>query len=80
MLTAALAHQGGWDEILLVAAPLLILVAIMRVAKKRADRLIPLVEPGAEPSSEPDGEPAAPIADDGVVDVNPDVPPTRPAP
>ena len=30
-----LAHQGGWDEILLVAGPILIIVGLLRLAKKR---------------------------------------------
>ena len=33
-----LAHQGGWDEILLVLGPILIIVGLLRLAKKRVDR------------------------------------------
>jgi len=33
-----LAHQGGWDEILLVAGPILIIVGLLRLAKKRVDQ------------------------------------------
>jgi hypothetical protein len=33
-----LAHQGGWDEILLVAGPILVIVGLLRLAKKRVDR------------------------------------------
>ncbi len=32
------AHQGGWDEMLLVAVPVGIIVALLRVANRRADR------------------------------------------
>ena len=32
-----LAHQGGWDEILLVGAPLLILAGLLYLANKRAN-------------------------------------------
>jgi hypothetical protein len=32
------AHQGGWDEFLLVIGPLLIIAWLVTVAKKRADR------------------------------------------
>jgi hypothetical protein len=32
------AHQGGWDEFLLVVGPLLIIAWLVSVAKKRADR------------------------------------------
>ncbi len=35
---AVLAHQGGWDEILMVAAPILIILGVLRVVKKRVDR------------------------------------------
>jgi hypothetical protein len=33
------AHQGGWDEFLLVIGPLLIIAWLVSVAKKRADRV-----------------------------------------
>lgn len=33
-----LAHQGGWDEILLVAAPLALLAALLFLANRRASR------------------------------------------
>jgi len=39
MFNYLLAHQGGWDEILLVAGPMLLLAGLLRVANKRADRL-----------------------------------------
>jgi len=32
-----LAHQGGWDEALLVVVPLVIFAALLRVAKRRAE-------------------------------------------
>ncbi len=31
-----LAHQGGWDEVVLVILPLVVLVALLRMAKRRA--------------------------------------------
>lgn len=34
-----LAHQGGWDEILLVVGPIALLAGLLRLANKRADRL-----------------------------------------
>lgn len=37
--TAVLAHQGGWDEVLLVLTPIAIFVGLLRVANKRADHL-----------------------------------------
>lgn len=33
-----LAHQGGWDEILLVAGPILVIVVLLAVVKRRVDR------------------------------------------
>ncbi len=32
-----LAHQGGWDEILIVAAPLLLIASLLYVANRRVD-------------------------------------------
>jgi hypothetical protein len=34
-----LAHQGGWDEILLVVGPMLVIVLLLRLAKHRVERL-----------------------------------------
>jgi hypothetical protein len=48
-----LAHQGGWDEILMVLGPILVIVLLLRLAKKRADRAAP-----GEPATPPDdGDP-----------------------
>lgn len=33
-----LAHQGGWDEMLLVAVPILVMVLLLRMANRRASR------------------------------------------
>ena len=33
-----LAHQGGWDEVLLVLGPILIIVGLLRLAKNRVER------------------------------------------
>ncbi|MCE9622905.1 MAG: hypothetical protein K8R99_11220 [Actinomycetia bacterium] len=35
---ALLAHQGGWDEILLVLGPILIIAGLLRLAKNRVER------------------------------------------
>ncbi len=32
------AHQGGWDEMLMVLGPILAIVLLLRLAKKRAER------------------------------------------
>ncbi|MET0325711.1 MAG: hypothetical protein ABW219_10845 [Ilumatobacteraceae bacterium] len=36
--TALLAHQGGWDEILLVAGPILVVVGLLALARRRVTR------------------------------------------
>ena len=33
-----LAHQGGWDEILMVAVPVLVFGVLLRAANRRAQR------------------------------------------
>lgn len=35
-----LAHQGGWDEILLVAGPIVVIVLVLWQATRRADRQV----------------------------------------
>jgi hypothetical protein len=39
---AILAHQGGWDEILLVAGPIAVIVGLLAIVKKRLDRSVAL--------------------------------------
>jgi hypothetical protein len=34
-----LAHQGGWDEMLMVLVPIAVLVGLLALARRRADRL-----------------------------------------
>ena len=34
-----LAHQGGWDEALFVVIPALIIVGLLWLARRRADRI-----------------------------------------
>jgi len=34
-----LAHQGGWDEILFVLAPLVVFAGLLVLARRRADQL-----------------------------------------
>jgi len=33
-----LAHQGGWDEMLLVAVPIVLIAGLLSLAKRRVDR------------------------------------------
>ena len=35
-----LAHQGGWDEVLLIGGPILIIMALLRLAKRRLDNVV----------------------------------------
>lgn len=39
-MIALIAHQGGWDEILLVAGPIAVVVGLLVIVKKRLDRSI----------------------------------------
>lgn len=43
-----LAHQGGWDEILLVLAPLGIFALLLVAANRRAGALRALAEPASD--------------------------------
>ena len=43
------AHQGGWDEFLLVIGPLLVIAWLVSVAKKRANRVPDSTEPIEQP-------------------------------
>ncbi len=36
-LAMLLAHQGGWDEILLIGGPIVAIVGLLIVAKRRVD-------------------------------------------
>ena len=40
-----LAHQGGWDEVLLVLAPVALFAFLLYVANRRAAQLVDLEEP-----------------------------------
>lgn len=39
MQIALIAHQGGWDEILFAAGPIVLIVGLLWLANKRAKRL-----------------------------------------
>ncbi len=53
-MIAILAHQGGWDEMLMVAAPILVIVGLLRLARRRAERsaLDPAPEAEVTPTTE----------------------------
>jgi hypothetical protein len=46
-----IAHQGGWDEILLVLGPIAVIVWLLMLARKRVE--------AAEAKHAPKGDPAA---------------------
>ncbi len=37
--SVVLAHQGGWDEMLLVVGPMVVIVALLRLAKRRVEQV-----------------------------------------
>jgi hypothetical protein len=43
-----LAHQGGWDETLLIIGPMFVVVLLLRLAKRRVERQAPVYEPPPE--------------------------------
>jgi hypothetical protein len=49
-VTALLAHQGGWDEILLILGPILVVVGLLRLLNKRVERNTPAA-PGSDEST-----------------------------
>jgi hypothetical protein len=48
-IIAILAHQGGWDEILLVAGPIAVIVGLLAIVKKRLDRSVALRNSQVDP-------------------------------
>jgi hypothetical protein len=43
-----LAHQGGWDEILLIAGPIVVIVGLLWLAKRRVDHAASIHGPGRD--------------------------------
>ena len=63
MVMSLFAHQGGWDEILMVLAPIGLLALVLRMAQRRAVRLgetpptvVSLTDPTDGESSLPPGD------------------------
>ena len=56
MNNLTLAHQGGWDEILMVAGPVMIFAWLLSVARKRAQTLA-----DAEAVDSPESGPAGSV-------------------
>lgn len=57
------AHQGGWDEILLIGGPILIIVWLLTIAKKRVDAAVDGQSADATPD-QPVDEPVVGTTDD----------------
>ena len=51
-IIALLAHQGGWDEILLVVGPIVVIVGLLAIVKKRLDRAVALRNRQVDPLDE----------------------------
>ena len=51
-IIALLAHQGGWDEILLVAGPIAVIIGLLAIVKKRLDRAVALRNRQVDPLDE----------------------------
>lgn len=51
-----LAHQGGWDEILLVAGPIVIVIALLALVKRRVERAAAEHERASEASPSGDAD------------------------
>ena len=51
-----LAHQGGWDEILLVAGPIVIVIALLALVKRRVERAAAEHERARESSPSSDAD------------------------
>ncbi|MDA2960793.1 MAG: hypothetical protein O3A61_00585 [Actinomycetota bacterium] len=37
-ISAVLAHQGGWDELLLIAVPIAVVIGLLAIVKRRVER------------------------------------------
>ena len=51
-----LAHQGGWDELLLVLGSMAVIVILLRLAKRRVERLQPTHRPDPPRDTDTDTE------------------------
>ncbi len=50
-----LAHEGGWDEFLLVVASILVIVGLLAVVKRRVDAQTPDGPVSADENTRPPG-------------------------
>jgi hypothetical protein len=59
-LALVIAHEGGWDEMLLVAGPIVVIIALLALVKRRVDHtaaeaVTDATSPRDEPGSVRDG-------------------------
>jgi len=69
---AVLAHQGGWDEMLFVAIPIVLFVLLLRLANRRADQQASTPPEAAAPTAEPPGVPLPTHDDPATSHTRPD--------
>ncbi len=65
-----IAHQGGWDEAIFVAAPLIVIAALLALANRRANAMASRAEHDDPPISDPLGAHVEPISDPLDVDAD----------
>ena len=58
LLFTLLAHQGGWDEFLLVGGPLLVVLLVLLFATRRLNKPSGEDEPGSDSDEPSDGHEA----------------------
>jgi hypothetical protein len=61
-VASLLAHQGGWDEVLLVAGPIVAIVGLLMLAKRRVDAA---ADRAADHGEDPEGDRRADVGPDG---------------
>jgi hypothetical protein len=52
-LAHVLAHEGGWDEMLLVAGPIFVIIALLALVKRRVDHAAKAVSDATSTHDEP---------------------------
>lgn len=53
IIASLLAHQGGWDEILLVGVPIVLIIGLLAIAKRRIDAQVAADDHTDSESSQP---------------------------
>ena len=54
MMSVLLAHQGGWDEVLLVGIPIAMIIALLAIAKRRVETNLPADTAAEQPDPGPE--------------------------